>query len=131
MMEEQEITITKKLKKPPGFFDLCCFCALTAQIISHVSSAQAAEISGIGPIFDHFNLTLEDGYRTEAAGPFFYSETKDSETTWAIPPFFSGHRDSATESQEEDLLYPLFTHIRYGQEPVSYTHLTLPTKRIV
>jgi hypothetical protein len=116
MMEEQEITITKKLKKPPGFFELGCFCALTAQIISHFSSAQAAEISGIGPVLDRFNLTLEAGYRTEAAGPFFYSETKDSETTWAIPPFFSGHRDSATESQEEDFLYPLFTHIRYGQE---------------
>src|SRR5450759_2162241 len=79
-MEEHAITIKLKLKKPLGFFVLCCFFVITAEIVSHFNSAHAAETSGIGPVLDRFNLTLEAGYRTEAAGPFFYSETKDSET---------------------------------------------------
>jgi len=115
-MEEHAITIKLKLKMPLGFFELCCFFVIAAEIVSHFNSAHAAETSGIGPVLDRFNLTLEAGYRTEAAGPFFYSETKDSETIWAIPPFFSGQREPATDAQEEDIFYPLFTHIRYGQE---------------
>ena len=31
----------------------------------------------------------------------------------------------------EDLLQAVNSHMRNGQNPVSYTHLTLPTKRIV
>jgi hypothetical protein len=29
---------------------------------------------GFGFVFDHFSLTLEAGFRTEAAGPFYYSQ---------------------------------------------------------
>jgi hypothetical protein len=115
-MEEHAITIKSKLKKPLGFFVLCCFFVIKAEIVSHFNSAHAAETSGIGPVLDRFNLTLETGYRTEAVGPFFYSETKDSENTWAIPPFFSCNRDPATDAQEENIFYPLLTHIRYGKE---------------
>ena len=115
-MEEHAITIKSKLKKPLGFFVLCCFFVIKAEIVSHFNSAHAVETSGIGPVLDRFNLTLEAGYRTEAAGPFFYSETKDSEITRAIPPFFSCNRDPATDAQEENIFYPLLTHIRYGKE---------------
>jgi hypothetical protein len=69
-----------------------------------------------GPLFDQFSLTLDLGQRTEAAGPLFYSEQKDSESTWAFPPFFSHNVDQSVESREDDFLYPLLTFDRYGRE---------------
>jgi hypothetical protein len=69
-----------------------------------------------GPLFDHFSLTLESGERTEAVGPFFYDQQKDSEKTWALPPFFSTDTDPAVESHEDDFLYPLLTYEYYGRE---------------
>jgi hypothetical protein len=61
-------------------------------------------------------LTLDSGQRTEAAGPFFYDQRKDSEKTWAVPPLLSYDADPATESKEFDLLYPVLTYERYGME---------------
>lgn len=69
-----------------------------------------------GPIFDEFALTLDPGCRTEALGPFFYNQWKDSEETWAIPPLLSRDTDPAVESEEFDLLYPLLTYERFGME---------------
>ena len=69
-----------------------------------------------GFFFDAFPLTLDAGSRTEAAGPFFYKQQKDSETTWAVPPLFSRNADPAVESLEDDFLYPLLTCERYGRE---------------
>ena len=76
----------------------------------------AAETTGCGPAFDHFQLTLEQGWRTESAGPFYYSEQTEDTTTWAIPPFYSCHHDTAVTAHEDDFLYPALTHIHYGQE---------------
>jgi hypothetical protein len=69
-----------------------------------------------GPLFDHFSLTLDLGQRVEAVGPFYYEQQKDSEITWAFPPFFSHDIDPAVESREDDFLYPLLTYERYGKE---------------
>lgn len=69
-----------------------------------------------GPIFSRFSLTLDEGHRTEAAGPFFYDQQKDSEKTWAIPPLFSFDGDPAVESKEYDVLYPALTYVRFGTE---------------
>jgi hypothetical protein len=82
-----------------------------------VSSAGFAE-EGLhaGLFFDHFSLTLDAGQRTEAAGPFYYSQQKNSETTWALPPFFSHDVDPVIESREDDFLYPLLTYEQYGKE---------------
>ena len=52
----------------------------------------------------------------EAVGPFFYEQQKDSEKTWALPPFFSHDTDPAVESRADDFLYPLLTYDRYGKE---------------
>lgn len=108
-MEEQPITINKTVKKCLRFLMLGCFLGFAVQI-------RAGEVAGLGFVYDHFKLTLEDGYRTEAAGPFYYSEKKDSQVMWALPPFFSSHVDSGTDSEEEDILYPVISHLRYGQE---------------
>ena len=69
-----------------------------------------------GPIYDQFPLTLDSGQRTEAAGPFFYEQEKDSEKTWAIPPLFLHESDPAIEQNEYDFLYPLLTYENYGKE---------------
>ena len=42
-----------------------------------------------GPLYDQFPLTLDSGHRTEAAGPFFYDQQRETEKTWAMPPLFS------------------------------------------
>jgi hypothetical protein len=69
-----------------------------------------------GPLFDQFPLTLDSGHRTEALGPFFYRQQKDSEKTWAVPPIFSHDADPAVESHEDDFCYPLLTYESYGKE---------------
>src|SRR4051794_29444712 len=69
-----------------------------------------------GFLYDNFELTLAPGRRTEAAGPFFYSEQKDTQHTWAIPPLFSRTQDPDTESEEYDFAYPVLTYDRYGQQ---------------
>ena len=69
-----------------------------------------------GPLFSRFTLTLDSGSRTEAVGPFFYNQKKDSEKIWGVPPLFSFDTDSAVESHEDDLLYPVLTYRRFGTE---------------
>ena len=69
-----------------------------------------------GFLFDRFKLTLESGWRSEAAGPFYYSQHTESNSVWAVPPFFSSLDEPAVEAHENDFLYPLFTQTRYGPE---------------
>ena len=69
-----------------------------------------------GPLFDQFDLTLAPGHRTEAAGPFFYSETQDMQRTLAVPPLFAHVEDPATDSEEIDVLYPLISYDRFGRQ---------------
>ncbi len=74
----------------------------------------ASDLFSAGPLFDEFDLTLMSGRRTEVLGPLFYSQQVDTERTWALPPLFSLWRDPATESEEFDFVYPLFTYDNYG-----------------
>jgi len=69
-----------------------------------------------GFLFDHFQLTLEPGQRTEAAGPFYYSQQTGAEDIWALPPFYSRDRKSGVEFQANDFLYPLWSDLHYGHE---------------
>ncbi len=71
---------------------------------------------GAGPILDRFDLTLTLGRRTEAIGPLFYDEIRESQKTWAIPPLFSSTTDPAVELKEVDFLYPVMTYDRYGDQ---------------
>jgi len=70
----------------------------------------------IGPLYDEFSLTLAPGKRTEAAGPFFYSEEKESQRQIAVPPLYSRTCDPEVEAEEIDILYPLLTYDRFGGE---------------
>jgi hypothetical protein len=69
-----------------------------------------------GPLYDHFELTLSPGDRTEAVGPLFYDELKETRRTWAIAPLFSRSADPGTDSEEYDFLYPLLSYDRFGEQ---------------
>src|SRR5437867_4433088 len=94
-----------------GFF--CCWLLATEAL---PQSFDEDDLWNAGPLYDNFALTLAPGYRTEAFGPFFYSERKETQWTWATPPFFSYTEDPGTESKEYDVLYPLLSYDRYGEQ---------------
>lgn len=77
--------------------------------------ARATETS-LGPLYQKFRLTLAPGERTEALGPFFYSEQKESTHLWAVPPFVSHTLDREVDFEEFDVVYPLLTYDRFGSE---------------
>ncbi len=78
--------------------------------------ACAGEMNSFGPLFDRFSLTLEAGQRTEAVGPFYFSQQTEDAHTVAYPPFFSTVNNPALAYHEDDFLYPLLTSVHYGQE---------------
>jgi hypothetical protein len=115
-MNQKPITIKSGAPSKARCLSLRLFLALlTVSMVVPVFPA-VAEPASVGFLFDRFQLTLEAGWRTEAAGPFYYTQQTDVENIWALPPFFSCDRNPAVESHEDDFLYPLLTHIRYGKE---------------
>ncbi len=84
-------------------------------LLIHAGTARAFDWS-IGPLYDEFPLTLAPGKRTEIAGPLFYHEEKETQKQFALPPLFSCTRDPDVESTEIDVLYPVVTYDRYGEE---------------
>ncbi len=115
-MNLTSITITRKWRPAP-FARLCLWLIIVLAGATFIPSKTFADTdSSCGFLFDRFQLTLAEGSRTEAAGPFYYSQQKDTETTWALPPFYSCHRDTGIPSHEDDFLYPLLTSTRYGTE---------------
>lgn len=89
------------------------YCILVA--FAPVFSVSAFDPWNAGLLFDQFPLTLEQGQRTEAAGPFFYEMRREADWMAAVPPLFS-HTVSDTDSEEFDILYPLLTYDRFGRE---------------
>jgi hypothetical protein len=77
--------------------------------------AQAGTLH-LGPLWDEFEPTISRGHRVEALGPLFYSEQNESGKTWAIPPVYVRAWDPETESLEYDILYPLITYDRFGDQ---------------
>ena len=113
-MRSNPVTIkSKKLSRLVGGSLLFFLLAAAPQS----KSAESSDNS-FGFLFDQFQLTLEEGSRTEALGPLFYYEyeTESDASTLAFPPIFSSYRDPSVESHEDDFLYPLFSNLHYGQE---------------
>jgi hypothetical protein len=75
-----------------------------------------ADFLSAGPLFQEFYLTLTPGHRTEAVSPLFYQEQADTQKTWAVPPLISYTTDEAAAMKEFDILYPLLTYDRYGDQ---------------
>lgn len=89
---------------------------LIALISATAVSSRAEDIWNSGFLFDDVPLTLAPGHRTEILGPLFYSEERELEKTWAVPPLVSHHIDSGTDSEEWDYLYPIASLDRFGTE---------------
>ena len=85
-------------------------------LLASLAAGTAADGPHAGLLFDHFPLTLSPGYRTEALGPLFYSEDREGETTWGVPPLFTDWRDPEIGAEEFDLAYPIITYSRFGPE---------------
>jgi len=115
-MKQKSISLTKSVAARFNIlFPPLAALSLLAAIIISASPAPAEDVSA-GFVFDRFNLTLEQGLRTEAAGPFYHTQLADSGNVLAFPPFFSSLENPGLESHEDDFLYPLFTWLRYGRE---------------
>ena len=115
-MNKQTITINKNTSYKPQASSFHYLWPLIVAVTTILPFSAITAENSLGFVFDRFQLTLEAGCRTEAAGPFFYTQQTESENVWAIPPFFSCDRNPAVESHEDDFLYPLLTRIRYGHE---------------
>ncbi len=103
----------------PGQFEARRGCAVILLVFSSWAAlvcGRAADGPNAGPLIDDSPLTLSLGHRTEALGPLFYSEDRDGQKTWAIPPLVSRLQDPATDSEEFDIGYPLLTYDRFGLE---------------
>ncbi len=119
-MSTSEITITNKCQSPTPtrrWLLWLAFIFLLARFCQQVDATETNNFeNNFGFVFDHFNLTLEQGYRTEAVGPFYYSQQTEDENTFAFPPFYSHVRNPSVEYTNYDILYPLLTRMQYGQE---------------
>lgn len=69
-----------------------------------------------GPLAHQFQLTLEPGERYEVAGPLAYTERTAEWERWALSPFFGYARNPELDVVEFDVLYPLITYDRFGEE---------------
>ncbi len=91
-------------------------CAL-GTICHGLDQAFAADSFVGGPLFADFPLTLDTGHRMEVLGPVFYSEQKEEQHQWAVPPLgLSYTSDPGIDSGEFDFAYPLLTWDRFGRE---------------
>lgn len=91
-----------------ALFLLICICA--GFITANANDLEA------GPFAQEFSLTLNPGHRQEAFGPLFYSEQKESQRQWALPPLISRTEDASLDMEEIDVAYPILTYDRFGAE---------------
>jgi hypothetical protein len=98
------------------FYLRFCFFLLVCGFATAAVAENGEDGVHAGFFYDQFPLTLDSGRRTEAMGPLFYEEQKDSEKTWALPPFYSHYTNPDVETREDDFLYPLLTYEYYGKE---------------
>src|SRR5882724_11734877 len=94
----------------------CFGFAIYALAVAVPATGFGDDLLHAGPLFDEFDLTLTPGHRSEAAGPFFYKQQRDTERVWGFPPLGSLTRDPGTESVEFDFVYPVLTYDRYGDQ---------------
>lgn len=79
-------------------------------------SSRGADSFVAGPAHSRFELTLEDGNRTELLGPLYYRQQAGTRSSTAFPPFFSLFDDPDVAATEFDILYPLLSWDRFGDE---------------
>jgi hypothetical protein len=97
-----------------------CFRPVRAVVLLIGLCAVATTTQGgdleAGPFVQEFSLTLDSGHRQEAFGRLFYSERKESQNQWAMPPLVSRTWDTSLDMEEYDVAYPIMTYDRFGSE---------------
>jgi len=101
------ITLSLTLSLPS-----CLLCLLTP--FSALADSDDQFICG--PAFSKFRLTLQSGYREEAAGPFYYSQHAERETQMALPPFYCQTLTPDVGWTEWEVFYPIIDYRRFGSE---------------
>src|SRR5271168_369754 len=91
---------------------LWCIVGLMAP--AHTQAGAEERLAG--PAYSKFGLTLDSGWREEAAGPFFYQQSINGQNQWALPPFFCRTATPAVDWNEWEILYPAIDYRRFGQE---------------
>jgi len=87
------------------FWPLLCLAGLLA-----TASIQARDQECLaGPAYAKFDLTLDSGWRKEAAGPLFYEQVANGQKQWAFPPFFCRTATPDVDWNEWDLFIRLLT----------------------
>ena len=76
----------------------------------------AGDDLAVGPLVSRFKLTLEQGEREEAFGPLSVEEESETRELTAMPPLWSCTKNLETGGQELDVLYPVLTYDRTGDE---------------
>src|SRR5580658_1269076 len=69
-----------------------------------------------GPAYAKFGLTLDSGWREEAAGPLFYRQSAAAQRQWALPPFFCRTSTPQVDWEEWEIFYPIIDYRRFGTE---------------
>ena len=105
-------TFRSARRAPRSILNVVFWLAALATLGTQGWAAEAA----FGPLYQEFRLTLAPGHRTEALGPLYYTEHKESTRLWAVPPLLSYTLDSETDFAEFDFAYPVLTYDRFGSE---------------
>lgn len=95
---------------------LLLILAFTMPLASEISDADPFSTWTAGPFYSRFKLTLEEGERTEILGPLFHQQTTPETREWGVSPLFSYLNLEETDRDHIDILYPLMTFDRIGQE---------------
>jgi hypothetical protein len=97
-----------------------CLVLLLFATAARVGLLNGAEDISLGPLAEHFRLTLDLGERTEIFGPLFYHQTSGEPgnvtDVWALPPLFSHGFNDDLDSEFYDFLWKGATYTRYGKE---------------
>jgi hypothetical protein len=87
-----------------------------AGLLAAVSAQAGNEECLAGLAYAKFGLTLDSGWREEAAGPFFYQQATAGQTQWALPPFFCRTSTPEVDWEEWEVFYPVIDYRRFGKE---------------
>ncbi len=92
------------------------FLSVAVMMLACASDGRAESMIEAGPLVHEFSLTLESGRREEIAGPLFFSQQTEEMRIWSFPPFVSEKTSDVLDTHKWDILYPILTYNRFGEE---------------
>ena len=91
-----------------GFVQILrCFCCLAVRFHCPGAWLRTRDDFDAGPAYAEFALTLRPGWREEAAGPFYYSQTPEARSNGRCRLFFARPGRRRWIGREWDMFYPV------------------------